>query len=97
MAADAAAEPEPAAPQDAVVPRRQRRGLPLVALLALLGAAPSAAWWRGVARWQNVVIGTRYSLLATNAVLLFSAALMLGLIALVWFPRPPLFAAGAAH
>jgi DHA2 family multidrug resistance protein len=47
---------------------------------------------------RDVVIGTQASLLATNAVLLVSAALMLGLIGVVWLARPPFSArGGAAH
>lgn len=45
---------------------------------------------------RDVVIGMQASLLATNAVLQVSAALMLGLIGLVWLARPPFTARGAA-
>lgn len=61
--------------------------------LARIGLAPKAA----LGHVQNVVIGTQASLLATNAVLLLSAALMLGLVGLVWFARPPFSAGGSAH
>lgn len=58
--------------------------------LGQIGMSPAAA----LAYVQNVVIATQASLLATNAVLLLSAALMLGLIALVWVARPPFSAGG---
>ena len=61
--------------------------------LARIGLAPKAA----LGYVQTVVIGTQASLLATNAVLLLSAALMLGLVGLVWFARPPFSAGGSAH
>lgn len=61
--------------------------------LAHIGLAPKAA----LGYVQNFVIGTQASLLATNAVLLLSAALMLGLIGLVWFARPPFSAGGSTH
>ncbi len=48
----------------------------------------------GLGYVRDVVIGTQASLLATNAVLLTSALLMLSLIALVWWARPPFGAGG---
>lgn len=56
-----------------------------LAQLAQLGLAPKAA----LGYVREVVIGTQASLLATNTVLLVSAALMLSLIGLIWFARPP--------
>ena len=61
--------------------------------LAQIGLAPAAA----LAYVQNVVIATQASLLATNAVLLTSAVLMLALIAVVWWARPPFSAAGVGR
>ena len=61
--------------------------------LAQLGLSPAAA----LAYVQNVVIATQASLLATNAVLLASAVLMLGLIGVVWLARPPFSAGGMGH
>lgn len=61
--------------------------------LAQLGLAPQAA----LAYVQNIVIGTQASLLATNSVLLLSAALMLGLVGLLWVARPPFSAGGITH
>jgi DHA2 family multidrug resistance protein len=60
--------------------------------LRQLGLSGSAA----LAYVQDVVIGTQASLMATNAVLLASAALMLGLIGIVWLARPPFSARSAA-
>lgn len=51
---------------------------------------PGAA---GLGYVRDVVIGTQASLLATNAVLFVSAGLMLALVGVVWFARPP-FGAG---
>ncbi|MCB1795356.1 MAG: MFS transporter [Candidatus Competibacteraceae bacterium] len=45
---------------------------------------------------SNQVIGIQASLLATNAVLLVSAAPMLALIVVIWFAQPPFSAGGAA-
>lgn len=61
--------------------------------LAQLGMDPPTA----LAYVSNAVIGAQASLLATNAVLLASAVLMLALIAVIWFARPPFTAAGAGR
>lgn len=61
-----------------------------LAQLAQLGMAPTTA----LAYVKDIVIATQASLLATNAVLLTSAALMLGLIGVVWWARPPFTASG---
>lgn len=61
--------------------------------LAQLGMDPPTA----LAYVSNAVIGAQASLLATNAVLLASAVLMLALIVVIWFARPPFSAAGAGH
>lgn len=61
--------------------------------LGELGFSRAAA----LAYVKNVVIAPQASLLATNAVLLTSAALALALIGLIWWARPPFSAGGAAH
>ncbi len=61
--------------------------------LAQLGMEPRAA----LAYVNDQVIGAQASLLATNAVLLASAVLMLALIVVIWFARPPFTAAGSGH
>ncbi len=61
--------------------------------LGELGFSRAAA----LAYVKNVVIAPQASLLATNAVLLTSAALVLALIGLIWWARPPFSAGGAAH
>lgn len=61
--------------------------------LAQLGLPPKAA----LAYVRDVVIATQASLMATNAVLLTSAVLMLGLIGVVWLARPPFSAAPMQH
>lgn len=61
--------------------------------LAQLGMDPRTA----LAYVSNEVIAAQASLLATNAVMLISAVLMLALIVVIWFARPPFSAAGAGH
>ncbi len=61
--------------------------------LAQLGFAPDAA----LQYVQDVVIASQASLLAVNAVFQTSAALMLGMVGLVWLARPPFSARGVAH